>query len=143
MQRDRQGANVIGERVAIVGSRNYPNLEHVVEYVRSLPKDAVVVTGAWFAYSAQGLDGYIRHLAEGTRGVDRAAAGAADAHGYLVVLVPALRSDDPRLAGPRRNHLIVALADRVVAFWDGKSTGTMHTVGLARAAGKPVEVRRP
>lgn len=42
-----------------------------------------------------------------------------------------------------RNEEIVNDCDRLVAFWDGKSTGTMHTVNLARKAGKPVEVVRP
>jgi hypothetical protein len=35
---------------------------------------------------------------------------------------------------------IVECADVVMAFHDGKSTGTMHTVSLAKQAGKPCEV---
>lgn len=34
-------------------------------------------------------------------------------------------------AGYRRNELIVAAADKVIAFWDGESRGTKHTIDLA------------
>jgi hypothetical protein len=45
-----------------------------------------------------------------------------------------------RKAGPLRNAHIVANADRVVAFWDGKSRGTLNTVVQADRAGLPIEV---
>ncbi len=47
-----------------------------------------------------------------------------------------------RSAPLRRNSRIVAAADVVLAFWDGKSRGTMDTVRKARAAGKPCTVIR-
>jgi hypothetical protein len=40
------------------------------------------------------------------------------------------------LAAYARNLRIVSEADRVRAFWDGKSPGTRHTIAIARAAGK-------
>jgi predicted Rossmann fold nucleotide-binding protein DprA/Smf involved in DNA uptake len=43
-------------------------------------------------------------------------------------------------AGYRRNKLIVDEADVVVAFWDGKSKGTKHSIDLAIEAGKPVDI---
>src|SRR6266702_3977823 len=49
----------MGERVAIVGSREYPDLPSVQVFVRSLPLDTVVVSG-------------------GARGVDTAAKWAAE-----------------------------------------------------------------
>lgn len=111
----------VAQRVAIVGSRAYPAPERVEAYVRRLPAGTVVVSG-------------------GAPGVDRTAEAAARARGLEVrVHLP----DWKRLgkaAGYARNQTIVDDANRVVAFWDGVSRGTMHTIGLARRAGKKVVV---
>lgn len=40
----------------------------------------------------------------------------------------------------RRNRELVSRADALVAFWDGESTGTGMTIGLAHEAGIPVEI---
>lgn len=115
------------ERVAIVGSREYPALGRVEAAVRDLPDGTIVVSG-------------------GARGVDDAAERCARARGLTVVLHRAEWQRDGRLdrgAGYARNHRIVADADRVLAFWDGRSRGTTHTVSLAVAAGKPVTVIGP
>lgn len=111
-------------RVAIIGSRKYPDLEAVREYVRRLPADAVVVTG-------------------GARGVDVASMNAAaERYMWMEVYYPEYHKYGRR-APLERNKQIVDACDRLVAFWDGNSTGTMHTVGLARKAGKPVEIHQP
>ena len=39
-----------------------------------------------------------------------------------------------------RNKLIVDASDQVVAFWDGQSRGTKHTIDYAKKIGKGVEV---
>lgn len=43
-------------------------------------------------------------------------------------------------AGFERNKRIVEAAEVVVAFWDGESKGTQHTINLALAAGKPTYI---
>lgn len=108
-------------KVAIVGSRDFDRLDLVVEYIKALPKDTVIVSG-------------------GARGVDRMAAVAGYNAGLGVVEHRADWSKGPG-AGFERNGLIVEEADRVVAFWDGTSRGTMDTVRKAKAAGKPYEIR--
>ncbi len=115
-----------GERVAIVGSRTYPELGHVISYVRDLPPGTTIVSG-------------------GARGVDKAAADTArfSSKGLSVVEHLPDYQRYGKVAPLERNRLIVADCDRLVAFWDGKSTGTMHAVGLARKAGKPVEIIQP
>lgn len=45
-------------------------------------------------------------------------------------------------AGYIRNIKIVQEADEIVAFWDGESPGTKHTIELAKKAGKPVIIIR-
>jgi hypothetical protein len=41
-----------------------------------------------------------------------------------------------------RNQQMVDQCDKVVAFWDGQSRGTKHTVDLATAKGIPVDIIR-
>lgn len=45
-----------------------------------------------------------------------------------------------RAAGPIRNQDIVNTADFVVAFWDGKSRGTLSALRYAKKVGKPAHV---
>lgn len=112
------------ERVAIVGSRGWLNLEQVRAYVRSLPENAVIVSGA-------------------ARGVDSAAEEEARKTGRRVQSFPADWDRLGKRAGYERNKDIIGAADRVVAFWDGTSRGTQHSINLAREAKKPVEVITP
>jgi hypothetical protein len=109
---------------AIVGSRDYPDLEAVRRYVATLPEGCVVVSG-------------------GARGVDRVAAHEARQRGLRVVEYLADWDRFGRRAGFLRNEQIVAAADTVIAFWDGESRGTKHTIDLARRHHKPCHVILP
>ena len=111
-------------RLALIGSRDYPSPDRVRRYVRGLPPGTVVVSG-------------------GARGVDSVAEEAARAAGLEVVV---LRADWKRLgrgAGLARNHDVVDTAEEVVAWWDGESRGTLHTLRVAVVAGKRVTVFGP
>jgi predicted Rossmann fold nucleotide-binding protein DprA/Smf involved in DNA uptake len=114
------------ERVAIVGSRGYPDegKEDVFSYVHELPSNSVVVSG-------------------GAEGPDTWAERAAKRRGLLVVVYRADWSLYGKAAGFIRNGQIVANCDRVVAFWDGHSRGTKNTIDIANRQGKPVEVYCP
>lgn len=107
-------------RYAIVGSREYPHLDLVRAFVRKLPTGSVVVSG-------------------GARGVDSVAEEAARECGLGAIVIPADWSQG-RGAGIARNADIVAAADIVVAFWDGKSRGTQNSMSRAVEAGKPLWV---
>ena len=109
-------------KIGIVGSREFPDMNMVKEFVRSLPPGTTVVSG-------------------GARGVDQIAEMEAKACGLATIIFPAYWQRDGKAAGFIRNKLIVEAADRVVAFWDESSRGTLHSINLAKAAGKPVEVR--
>lgn len=127
-------------KVAIVGSRNYPRLTAVTNYVRSLPRDAKVISGC-------------------AAGVDQQAARAARAFGYNVLEVPVrtdgLPEDDQerRIAYAKRayerNTWMVTYADEVVAFHADcdrpncrrgpqrhMTHGTAHAISEARRLGK-------
>jgi len=110
-------------RVAIVGSRNYPALEEVREFVRSLLKDSEVVSG-------------------GARGVDSVAVSEALKLGLKIkVFEPDWGLG--RGAGMIRNGEIAKYADRVVAFHFRNSRGTADTIRRFWKRKKPVEVREP
>ena len=112
-------------RVAIVGSRHFPELERVKALVTSLPPGTTVVTG-------------------GASGVDAAAAEAARARGLgLQKLPPRLEESIDPGASAQRNQRLIEVADLLVAFWDGESSGTRGTVERALGMGREVHVYLP
>ena len=114
----------MGQKVAIIGSREWADYEMVRDYVYSLDEDDTVISG-------------------GARGVDQFAEIYARERGLAVIIFQADWDRLGRRAGMIRNHDIINEADRVVAFWDGKSTGTQHSLRLAAEAKKPVLIFRP
>lgn len=111
------------KRIGIVGSRDYPHPSDIKNYVQNLPNGTVVVSGA-------------------ARGVDSIAANEARRRGLEIIEFPADWSKG-RGAGFARNGKIVEASDEIVAFWDGKSRGTLDTITKARKAGKPVTIIEP
>jgi len=111
-------------RLAIIGSRNFPDLDRVDALVRSLPAGTLIVSG-------------------GASGPDARAVEAAAARGLAHLVFPAKWAELGRAAGLIRNQDIVDQADRVVAFWDLKSRGTKDTINKALAAGLVVTIIPP
>lgn len=114
-------------RVGIVGSRHGVATEEVERFVDRLAKqhpDAIVVSGR-------------------AAGVDRVAEEAAIMCGLEVEVYPADWKNGGKLAGKQRNWQLVSACDVVVAFWDGWSNGTAHSVTAATALGKRVWVYAP
>ena len=112
------------ERVAIVGSREFPDRELVTGFVRALPPGTIVVSG-------------------GARGVDQWAEDVAAAWGLETRIFRADWKALGRRAGSIRNAKIVAESDSLIAFWDGRSRGTLNTILTARDRGIPVEILGP
>jgi predicted Rossmann fold nucleotide-binding protein DprA/Smf involved in DNA uptake len=110
-----------GMKVAIIGSRNYAKLHLVQKMVEVLPPGCILISG-------------------GARGVDTIAEEAARSRGLTVQVFPAEWRKYGRGAGIRRNRDIIAHADVVLAFWNGISPGTEHSIQLAKSLGKPVQV---
>lgn len=114
-------------RVAIVGSRDYPNLAQVIAFVNSLPQNAVVISG-------------------NASGVDATAEAAALLRGLQVESFPAdwhpNGTYDPS-AGIRRNADIIAAANEVAAFHYKNSRGTQNSINRAREAGLPLQIFGP
>ncbi|MBJ7598754.1 MAG: hypothetical protein DLM67_11060 [Candidatus Nephthysia bennettiae] len=112
-------------RVGIVGSRHFPELDRVADYVRSLPSTSSLVTG-----SASGVDATARRAAR-ERGLPVRVLGAsfeeaADAGSAM-----------------ERNQRLVSSCEVLVAFWDGSSQGTRRTVERVLDSGREVHVFVP
>jgi predicted Rossmann fold nucleotide-binding protein DprA/Smf involved in DNA uptake len=113
--------------VAIVGSRDYPwpeNVEIAVQYLCETHPGWSLVSG-------------------GARGVDSWAALAAMARGVEVTEIIPDWNRFGRSAGMIRNREIIARADVVIAFWDGRSHGTKNSIDLARAMSRQLLVVGP
>jgi hypothetical protein len=112
----------MSERIAIVGSRDYPNCKQVQRYVSGLSGDIVIVTGC----AQRGVDSWVRST-------------ALALHIDLIVK-KADWTKYGKAAGPIRNNEIIEACDRIVAFWHKKSKGTFDCLRKAISAGKPILV---
>lgn len=110
-------------KVAVIGSREFPDENKVREYVRNLPTGSIVVSG-------------------GARGVDSWAEDEAKRNGLEVIVFAADWQKYGRRAGALRNTTIIETADVVAAFWDGVSRGTADSIRKAKDADKSVEIFR-
>lgn len=111
----------IRPRVLVCGSRGWTDAEYIEDRLAELPKNTEVLHGG-----AQGAD----HLAE------RACA----ALGLRMHIFLPLYEQDGRAAPLERNkRMLDQKPERVIAFWDGRSTGTAHTMSEAYRRGIPVE----
>ena len=103
-------------KIAIIGSRSITDAD-IGKYVSS--GDEIVSGGA--------------------AGIDTLAAEYAKRNGLkLTVFLPEYEKYG-RAAPIVRNKQIVDYADKVVAFWDGSSRGTLSVIKYAEKVGKPCE----
>ena len=105
-------------RVAVVGSRNL-RVANLGDY---LPEGTTEIVSG------------------GARGIDTCAREYALAHG--IPLREFLPEYDKygRSAPLRRNVTIVENSDFVLALWDGRSRGTMHTIRECKRRGIPFRI---
>lgn len=115
-------------KIAIVGSRKYPHEDFVREFVGRLiqaqPAGLTLVTGG-----AKGVDSWAQEEAFMFEVPVQTFLPDWDTHG--------------KAAGVLRNTTIVAHSERVVAFWDGESRGTLDTIRKAVLQKKHVQVIGP
>lgn len=100
--------------VAIVGSRTFTDYELMKSKCGFVSPEDCIVSG-------------------GARGADSLAKKLSGDIGCHYVEYPADWDTHGKSAGYIRNKDIVDHADIVVAFWDGKSKGTKHTIDIANS----------
>ena len=87
-------------------------------------------------------EGVTEIVSGGAKGVDTVARNYANANGLLLTEFLPDYKRFGRVAPLKRNDLIVEYADMVLAFWDGKSTGTEYVIKKCKALGKPIKIFR-
>jgi len=113
-------------RLAIIGSRDFTDFEFMETEVKNsftnLRDIDIIVSG-------------------GARGADRLAERFAEKYEIPTLIFKADWDRHGKKAGYLRNVDIVKNADYVMAFWDGYSKGTKHSIELAQNVfGVPVKV---
>lgn len=106
-------------KLAIVGSRTFDNKDLLSKYIKIL-----------FTYPLVIISG-------GARGADKLGEAWALNEGIPTKIFYPNWNELGKKAGFVRNKQIVDACDMVLAFWDGKSKGTEHTIKLAREAKLP------
>lgn len=74
----------------------------------------------------------IEIVSGGARGADKMGEFYAKEKGYPVKIFPADWDKLGKSAGYIRNKQMAEYADVLIAFWDGKSSGTNHMINLGK-----------
>lgn len=117
-------------KLAIVGSRSFDNYGYMQWKLDFLRIEANKIGIHWNWKDVEIVSG-------GARGADSLAEEYADRHLLGLKIFTADWDDYGKSAGYKRNKEIVDYADIIIAFWNGESKGTKHTIDLANKAGKP------
>lgn len=115
-------------KIAVVGSRNF--------------QDAYIRVKRCILKQKRLYGGRIIIITGGSGKVDRAAVEVALGLGLRCIIIPADWERYGTRAGPIRNTEIVKISDKIFAFWDEKSRGTMDVIKKGRKANKVVILRR-
>lgn len=111
-------------KLAVIGSRTFNNYKLLCEKIDDLRQSR--------SYDIDTI------VSGGAKGADSLAITYAEDHNLLWEEYLPDWETWGKSAGFRRNQLIIDAADVVIAFWDGKSRGTAHSIGLAGKQNKPV-----
>lgn len=108
------------KKIAVVGSRDFEDYT-LMKQILDEYKPFILVSG-------------------GAKGTDALSERYADDRGYQKLIFKPDRKKYARGAYHRRNQAIINEADEMVAFWNGRSKGTSHTISLAEKRGIPIRV---
>jgi hypothetical protein len=98
-------------KVAVIGSRSFTDYERLTQVLSGMAVTEIISGGA--------------------QGADTLAERYATTHGIPTLIFKPDWKKYGRAAGPIRNKDIINNAEVVVAFWDGKSKGTLSSIKLA------------
>ena len=110
-------------KLIIAGSRtftDYKKLCEVCDQFLQGQTDVEIISGAYY------------------KGADRLGEQYAKERGYEITKLPADWKRFGRAAGPKRNEQMANYADALIAFWDGKSRGTLNMMNIATRLGLKV-----
>ena len=111
-------------KILVCGSRTWINRDVIREKLSDFTGDVTVIHG-------------------GARGADSIAAEVSCDYGFEVITFYANWEKWGRFAGVIRNlQMLEENPDLVIAFWDGVSRGTAHTIKEAKKRKIPVNIVR-
>ena len=116
-------------RVIIAGGRDFDDYEYMSTKLNELFKDQNMFNNK-----------AIKVISGMAKGADTLAIRYADENKLTKILFPANWKVYPRIAGFLRNNDMLSIATHLIAFWDGKSSGTKHMIEIAQMKGIPVWV---
>lgn len=105
-------------KLAIIGSRTICNI-NIADYIMERPTE--IISG-------------------GAKGIDTLAAKYAKENNIPITEFLPDYAKYGKAAPIVRNQLIINNSDKVIAFWNGKSRGTLTSINMARKAGKPIQI---
>ena len=108
-------------KVAIIGSRTFFDKSKLIQQMDNLQNISLIVSG-------------------GARGADTMGEQYARERNIPTKIFLPDWERFGKSAGFKRNVQIIEAADMVVAFWDGKSAGTKHSIELAKRSGKECKI---
>jgi hypothetical protein len=111
-------------KVIVAGGRDftdYHRMKKTLDHLFSNKSEVIIISGM-------------------ARGADNLGCKYGNEHHHHVIEIHAEWNSDGKRAGFLRNEKMLALADAVVCFWDGKSSGTKHMIDISKAKGIPVRV---
>lgn len=111
-------------KLIVAGSRHIDDAEFIESILDGFKKDGK-------------LDAIISGLA---RGPDTIGKEWAEKNGIPVIEFPAEWEKYKNAAGPIRNSKMLEVADALLAFWDGKSSGTKDMIKKTEKSGKSFRV---
>ena len=120
-------------KVIVAGGRDFADYDLVKSKLDNLLVDRLSVLTTAGDIAVQVVSGT-------ARGADKLGEHYARMNKLHVTQFPANWDLYGKSAGYRRNEEMAEYADALVAFWDGKSRGTMHMINLATSAGLQVRV---
>ena len=113
-------------KLAIVGSRTFTDYKRLITSIDSLYPHINIT----------------EIVSGGAKGADWLAEQFADDYGIPKKIFKADWDKYGKSAGYRRNVDIVNYCDWLVAFWDGESKGTQHSIDLANKQNKLLKIIR-
>jgi len=129
-------------KIAVIGSREFKDKNLIFEIIRHtfqeqlINKYSIEEPHIFISGGAKGVDNYSECCIDDWN--ERMINSEYKLH-KKIIFKPNWNKYG-KSAGFKRNKLIINEADKVIAFWNGQSKGTKHSIDLAIEKGIPIDI---
>lgn len=109
-------------KLGIIGSRGFDNYDMVCKELETIEEQILIVVSG------------------GAKGADSLGERWGTERGKEILIFKPDWGKFGKRAGYIRNEDIVKNSDKIIAFWDGVSRGTKHSIELAQKLGKECKI---